>query len=175
VGRRHRYRRRYAGQRHCCSAAADVSRQPDLRLRSALRAPTDDDAGPSHGGGGNDSGGHGHGNDRKEVQRVFFGKFIMDTWYHAPFPAEYEGYHELWFCEFTLRFFRTEKGWLRHHARNKQRHPPGDEIYRKGNISMFEIDGSKQKLWCQHLCYIAKLFLDHKTLFYDVDVFFFCA
>lgn len=99
----------------------------------------------------------------------------MDTWYHAPFPAEYEGYHELWFCEFTLRFFRTEKGWLRHHARNKQRHPPGDEIYRKGNISMFEIDGSKQKLWCQHLCYVAKLFLDHKTLFYDVDVFFFCA
>jgi hypothetical protein len=59
-------------------------------------------------------------------------------------------------------------------ARNKQRHPPGDEIYRKGNISMFEIDGSKQKVWCQHLCYVAKLFLDHKTLFYDVDVLFFC-
>jgi len=37
------------------------------------------------------------------------------------------------------------------------------------------VDGSKQKLWCQHLCYLAKLFLDHKTLFYDVDVFFFCA
>ena len=37
------------------------------------------------------------------------------------------------------------------------------------------MDGSKQKLWCQHLCYLAKLFLDHKTLFYDVDVFFFCA
>ena len=59
-------------------------------------------------------------------------------------------------------------------ARNKQRHPPGDEIYRKGNISMFEIDGSKQKVWCQNLCYLAKLFLDHKTLYYDVDVFFFC-
>lgn len=66
----------------------------------------------------------------------------------------------MWFCEFTLRFFRSEKGWLRHHvshppdclgssyapltpacdnvaqARNKQRHPPGDEIYRKDNISM---------------------------------------
>jgi hypothetical protein len=55
------------------------------------------------------------------------------------------------------------------------RHPPGDEIYRKGNISMFEVDGMKQKIWCQNLCYLAKLFLDHKTLFYDVDVFFFCA
>mgnify|MGYP002635093399 CR=1 FL=1 len=59
-------------------------------------------------------------------------------------------------------------------GRNKQRHPPGDEIYRKGNISMFEVDGSKQKVWCQNLCYLAKLFLDHKTLYYDVDVFFFC-
>jgi len=36
----------------------------------------------------------------------------------SPFPPEYEGYHELWFCEFTLRFFRTEKGWLRHHVRD---------------------------------------------------------
>lgn len=39
---------------------------------------------------------------------------------------------------------------------------------------MFEVDGSKQKVWCQNLCYLAKLFLDHKTLYYDVDVFFFC-
>jgi|EP01047_Picozoa_sp_COSAG01_P040984 histone acetyltransferase MYST1 len=38
----------------------------------------------------------------------------------------------------------------------------------------FEVDGSKHKVWCQNLCYLAKLFLDHKTLFYDVDVFFFC-
>ena len=38
---------------------------------------------------------------------------------------------------------------------------------------MFEVDGQKQKIWCQNLCYLAKLFLDHKTLFYDVDVFFF--
>ena len=91
----------------------------------------------------------------------------------SPFPAEYDGYHILYFCEWTLRFFRTEAGLLRHMLRNKMRHPPGDEIYRKGNISMFEVDGQKQKIWCQNLCYLAKLFLDHKTLFYDVDVFFF--
>lgn len=128
-------------------------------------------SGGGHGGGNSDA--HGHGNDRKMVQRVYLGKFSMDTWYYSPFPPEYEGYHELWFCEYTLRFFRSRDGWLRHHARNTQRHPPGDEIYRKDNISMFEVDGSKHKIWCQNLCYLAKLFLDHKTLFYDVDVFFF--
>jgi hypothetical protein len=38
---------------------------------------------------------------------------------------------------------------------------------------MFEIDGKKEKTYCQHLCYLAKLFLDHKTLYYDVDLFLF--
>ena len=49
----------------------------------------------------------------------------------------------------------------------------GDEIYRNGNISMFEVDGKKEKQYCQNLCYLAKLFLDHKTLYYDVDLFLF--
>ena len=53
------------------------------------------------------------------------------------------------------------------------RRPPGDEIYRNGNISMFEVDGHKEKAYCQNLCYLAKLFLDHKTLYYDVDLFLF--
>lgn len=28
----------------------------------------------------------------------------------------------------------------------KARHPPGDEIYRDGNISVFEVDGRKNKV-----------------------------
>ena len=35
------------------------------------------------------------------------------------------------------------------------------------------MDGTKEKLYCQNLSFIAKLFLDHKTLYYDVDLFFF--
>ena len=53
------------------------------------------------------------------------------------------------------------------------RHPPGNEIYRHGELAMFEIDGLQEKVYCQNLCYIAKLFLDHKTLYYDVDPFLF--
>lgn len=34
---------------------------------------------------------------------------------------------------------------------------------------MFEIDGKKEKMYCQNLCLLAKLFLDHKTLYYDVS------
>lgn len=44
----------------------------------------------------------------------------------------------------------------------------------KGTVlSVFEVDGKKNKLYCQNLCLLAKLFLDHKTLYYDVDAFLF--
>jgi histone acetyltransferase MYST1 len=35
------------------------------------------------------------------------------------------------------------------------------------------VDGKKNKVYAQNLCYLAKLFLDHKTLYYDVDLFLF--
>ena len=38
---------------------------------------------------------------------------------------------------------------------------------------MFEIDGFEERMYCQNLCFIAKLFLDHKTLYFDVDPFLF--
>jgi len=40
-------------------------------------------------------------------------------------------------------------------------------------ILVFEVDGFEERLYCQNLCYIAKLFLDHKTLYFDVDPFLF--
>ncbi len=183
----------------------------------------------------------------------------------------------LYFAEFDLQFFKTRSEMLRHLAKCRLQHPPGDEIYRnrtaKGGVSMYEVrarrparavphparragelprcavrmptrrcvvpragrcwlkarpcadptihtkpgstcqvraaeggsrfrcephlsrrmlrrslylpytprrpwtprqvDGKKEKLYCQNLCYLAKLFLDHKTLYYDVDLFLF--
>ncbi|XP_066498455.1 histone acetyltransferase KAT8 isoform X2 [Hoplias malabaricus] len=53
------------------------------------------------------------------------------------------------------------------------RQPPGKEIYRRGNISVYEVDGRDHKIYCQNLCLLAKLFLDHKTLYFDVEPFIF--
>lgn len=38
---------------------------------------------------------------------------------------------------------------------------------------MFEADGRDHKVYCQNLCLLAKLFLDHKTLYFDVEPFLF--
>ncbi|TKR58393.1 hypothetical protein L596_029844 [Steinernema carpocapsae] len=51
--------------------------------------------------------------------------------------------------------------------------PPGDEIYRYGNLSIYEVCGLANKSYCQCLCLLAKLFLDHKTLTYETDLFLF--
>lgn len=104
----------------------------------------------------------------------------METWYFSPLPKELlseRGFVEvLYVCEFSLHMFPRKSELLRYQSRQlqkQQRHPPGNEIYRSGNLSMFEVDGFEERLYCQNLCYIAKLFLDHKTLYFDVDPFLF--
>ena len=41
------------------------------------------------------------------------------------------------------------------------------------DLSVFEVDGNVNKIYCQNLCLLVKLFLDHKTLYYDVEPFLF--
>ncbi|ETV89945.1 hypothetical protein, variant 1 [Aphanomyces invadans] len=113
----------------------------------------------------------------KNIRFVEIGKYRMAAWYFSPFPKEYfpDGSIDcLYFCEFCLTFFRY-KTELRHHQERVAcaRYPPGNEIYRHEGISVFEVDGAISKPYCQNLCYFAKLFLDHKTLHYDVDPFLF--
>eukprot|EP00884_Botryococcus_braunii_P019696 jgi/Botrbrau1/640/Bobra.0161s0029.1 len=109
----------------------------------------------------------------KNVEWIELGRYEMETWYFSPLPAEYKDCKKLYFCEYDLAFFKARSQMIRHIRKVKIQHPPGDEIYRNGNISMFEVDGRKDKIYCQNLCYLAKLFLDHKTLYYDVDLFLF--
>lgn len=109
----------------------------------------------------------------KNISRIELGKYQCDTWYFSPFPEEYNDTDILYFCEFTLQFFKRKEQLQRHLRKVEMRHPPGDEIYRHESLSMFEVDGKKEKIFCQNLCYLAKLFLDHKTLYYDVDLFLF--
>ena len=107
------------------------------------------------------------------IKQIELGQFEMDTWYAAPYPEEYTRLPKLYVCEYCLKYMKTKVIARRHAAKCVWRHPPGDEIYRKANISVFEVDGKKNKIYCQNLCLLAKLFLDHKTLYYDVEPFLF--
>uniref|UniRef100_A0A7M4EK30 Histone acetyltransferase n=1 Tax=Crocodylus porosus TaxID=8502 RepID=A0A7M4EK30_CROPO len=107
------------------------------------------------------------------IKTIAFGRYELDTWYHSPYPEEYARLGRLYMCEFCLKYMKSQTILRRHMAKCVWKHPPGDEIYRKGSISVFEVDGKKNKIYCQNLCLLAKLFLDHKTLYYDVEPFLF--
>ncbi|KAG1773526.1 hypothetical protein EDD22DRAFT_207464 [Suillus occidentalis] len=109
------------------------------------------------------------------IRTIRFGKYDIHPWYDAPFPEEFSNIPDgrLWFCEFCLKYMRSGFAFGRHSMKCKTRHPPGDEIYRDGAMSIFEVDGRKNKIYCQNLCLLSKMFLDHKSLFYDVEPFLF--
>ncbi|GMH22420.1 hypothetical protein Nepgr_024263 [Nepenthes gracilis] len=109
----------------------------------------------------------------KNIATIELGRYEIETWYFSPFPPEYNDSVKLYFCEFCLNFMKRKEQLQRHMRKCDLKHPPGDEIYRSGTLSMFEVDGKKNKVYGQNLCYLAKLFLDHKTLYYDVDLFLF--
>ncbi|KAI1317271.1 Histone acetyltransferase [Mortierella claussenii] len=109
----------------------------------------------------------------KNLNLIQIGKHEVETWYFSPYPIEYAYLPVLYICEFCLSYFPAVKQLCRHRQKCTLQHPPGNEIYRKDDISFFEIDGRKQKVYCRNLCLLSKLFLDHKTLYYDVDPFLF--
>nr|ACO15537.1 Probable histone acetyltransferase MYST1 [Caligus clemensi] len=109
----------------------------------------------------------------KYIDRIQFGKYEIDTWYFSPYPEEYGKQPKLWICQYCLKYMKFEKTYRYHSSQCTSRQPPGKEIYRKGTLSIFETDGKDFKLYCQNLCLLAKLFLDHKTLYFDVEPFLF--
>jgi histone acetyltransferase MYST1 len=97
---------------------------------------------------------------------------------------------KLFVCERCLKYVRKRSTLARHEAKCEARHPPGKMIYEHkrsrrteagpgsrelvgADLAFWEIDGAKMKVYCQNLCLLAKLFLDHKTLYFDVEPFLF--
>ncbi|KAJ9614207.1 Histone acetyltransferase [Cladophialophora chaetospira] len=108
-----------------------------------------------------------------KIKCIQFGKHVIDTFYAAPYPEEYSHESRLFICEFCLKYLPSEFVAYRHKLKCPAKHPPGDEIYRDGTVSVWEVDGRKKTEYCQCLCLMAKMFLGSKTLYYDVEPFLF--
>ncbi|CAK8698500.1 unnamed protein product [Clavelina lepadiformis] len=109
----------------------------------------------------------------KNINCIEVGKYRLKPWYFSPYPIELTKYDVVYLCEFCLKYVKSVTCLQRHLSKCQLKFPPGNEIYRKNNISFFEIDGRKNKTYAQNLCLLAKCFLDHKTLYYDTDPFLF--
>ncbi|KAH8724399.1 histone acetyltransferase MYST2 [Phaeosphaeriaceae sp. PMI808] len=109
------------------------------------------------------------------VLEVVFGSLLIKPWYPSFYPEELVGrkVERLYVCQWCFKYSKELMPFLAHlkacpHRNNP---PPGVNIYTKDNYSLFEIDGEKHKLYAQNLSLFAKLFLDTKSVFYDVTTF----
>lgn len=110
----------------------------------------------------------------RNINSIIFGMYEIGTWYHSPYPEEYGlEADKMYICEHCLKYMREETSLRTHKASCRLRSPPGDTIYQQGENKILRVDGKKHKLFSQNLCLLAKLFLDHKSVYYDIEGFVF--
>jgi histone acetyltransferase MYST1 len=109
----------------------------------------------------------------KNINQVVIGEYEITCWYFSPFPHAYRHEQTLFICQFCLKYLKSRVDLSTHSNACKWRHPPGNEIYRDGRLSVWEVDGDKHRVYCSCLSLLAKLFIDHKTAYYDVEPFLF--
>ncbi|GAB5587305.1 hypothetical protein Unana1_02205 [Umbelopsis nana] len=110
----------------------------------------------------------------RNIDSINFGLYEIGTWYHSPYPEEYgHPTSKMYICEHCLKYMRGENALRAHKVNCRSRSPPGDVVYQQGDIKIFRIDGKIHKLYSQNLCLMSKLFLDHKSVYYDIEGFMF--
>jgi histone acetyltransferase MYST1 len=114
----------------------------------------------------------------RNIEKVILGRYEIQPWYYSPYLPKYPHLNKLYVCEFCLKYMRHSRTYIEHTKKCKRSKPPGKLIYRDKvtiskikTVSVYEIQGNEDKLYCQNFCLLAKLFLDHKTLYYFVSPF----
>jgi len=114
--------------------------------------------------------------DISKNKAIKFGSYLIKMWFASPYPAEYSERPILYLCEYCFKYLNSEYALMRHQVniyiylllflffffflnnllinllikfKKKKcpiKVPPGNEIYRDNNISIFEVDGRKNKV-----------------------------
>ncbi|KAF2258105.1 hypothetical protein CC78DRAFT_479640 [Lojkania enalia] len=118
------------------------------------------------------------------VLEVVFGSLLIKPWYPSFYPEELVGrtVQRLYVCHLCFKYGKELMGFLGHLKVCERRGGdsgvdstvPANCVYKSGGYSLWEIDGEENKalqLYAQNLSLFAKLFLDTKSVFYDVTTF----
>ncbi|KAF2711499.1 acyl-CoA N-acyltransferase [Pleomassaria siparia CBS 279.74] len=109
------------------------------------------------------------------VLEVVFGSLLIKPWYPSFYPEELVGrkVERLMVCQWCFKYSTGLMPFLGHLKSCEMRcaDSVGERIYTKDGYSLWEIDGEEHKLYAQNLSLFAKLFLDTKSVFYDVTTF----
>lgn len=112
--------------------------------------------------------------NERNVKHVVLGDLLFKTWYQSIYPEELVGKNtdRLYVCRWCFRYSCDVHAYADHMRVCQYRTtPPGIHIYEHDGYSVWEVDGEDSKLFAQNLSLFAKLFLDHKSVFFDVSSF----
>ncbi|KAE9414629.1 hypothetical protein Angca_009237, partial [Angiostrongylus cantonensis] len=145
----------------------------DLRLRRKRRRDNDEELLPLEKFGAR-ADNHRKTPPEKNIEKIVFGSYEIQCWYYSPYRLKSKAVDRLFVCENCLLYTEDRCRYACHLANDcKPSCPPGENIYEESDIKVYEVFGALEKFYCQRLCLLAKLFIDHKTLCFDVENFIF--
>lgn len=107
----------------------------------------------------------------RNIERLTIGTQTFRPWYFSPYPVPFRDEPHLYICEYCWRYFGSQAKLDAHLRRSEENAPMGLLIYRVDNLCVYELRGCLQKLQCQNLSLLGKLFIDHKACQFDIDDF----
>ncbi|EMC95843.1 hypothetical protein BAUCODRAFT_71885 [Baudoinia panamericana UAMH 10762] len=110
------------------------------------------------------------------VANVVLGNLHIKPWYPSFYPEDIIGGRKtdwLYVCQWCFCYTSEIMKYSVHCkvCPLKDDAPPGEVIYEKDDFVIHEIDGEDHKLYAQNLSLLSKLFLDTKSVFFDVSTF----
>ncbi|KRH92153.1 Histone acetyltransferase (MYST family), partial [Pseudoloma neurophilia] len=115
-------------------------------------------------------------NKEQIVTRVNIDGKMLSTSYSSPFNNLSD---KIFICHICFSYFDEKISLDRHKLKclifKKENGTFCDKnlVYKENLLKIFEIDGEEDTILCRNLCLLAKCFLDHKTLYHDVEPFLF--
>ena len=106
------------------------------------------------------------------VKYLFINNHEIETLFPSPFPQQINSNVMIYMCQSCFKYTSSRYQHIRHMSKCIQL-PPGDEIYKDGDLSVFEVDGREALEYCRNLCLLSMLFLKSKTLYFEVESFVF--
>ena len=110
------------------------------------------------------------------VKQVVLGDLLFKTWFQSIYPEDLVTKEQelLYICRWCFRYSCDIGPYVKHtRTCEHQTTPLGTKVYDHGGYSVWEIDGEEHKLFAQNISLFAKLFVDHKSVFFDVASFLF--
>ncbi|WPH00551.1 Hypothetical protein R9X50_00338100 [Acrodontium crateriforme] len=110
------------------------------------------------------------------VTNVVLGGLHIKPWYPSFYPEDMIGgkrAERLYVCQWCFKYTGEVMKYSAHCkvCPMKDDAPPGDIVYETDEYIIRQCDGEEHKLYAQNLSLFAKLFLDTKSVFFDVSTF----